>query len=64
MFELESGSDIVNLDKFHQVRGHNSLVPQAIRLVIELGRDTMPISIVIRFGDDWIMIVQVRERTD
>ena len=55
--------DKVIFDKFHQLRGHNSEVSLTILLVIKLHQNIMPISIVTKFGEEWVYTAPVRERT-
>jgi len=44
--------DITNLVNFGQLKGHYSAEPVVIWLVIKLGRDIMPLSIVTKFLED------------
>jgi len=57
------GENITICINFVQFKGRNSLVPMPIRLVIELRRDIMPVSIVTMFHEDQIKLVLLTERT-
>ena len=60
MFKLESGQ---HCGAARNSGGHNSGVPKAIRLVIELDLDISPTNTFMKFGGNWMRNVQVRERT-
>jgi len=45
-----------------QFKGHSSGVPGGIWLVIELGRDIMPINIFTKFDKNWMKTLWLRER--
>ena len=57
------GENITIFINFVQFKGRNSLVPMPIRLIIELRRDIMPVSIVTMFHEDPIKLVLLTERT-
>ena len=53
----------MNSNFFQEIKGHNSDMPDAFYLVIELERDIVVINILIKFGEDSIKTVGLRERT-
>ena len=69
MLDFESKPVIRLFKRKHLIRKsltfnvHNSKAPKGILLFIELGRDILDISIFSKFGEGWMKIVLLKERT-
>ena len=57
---MTESADKAYLANFQESKGHNSEVPGAILLVIELCQDIVLLYIVTKFQDDPTKIVQLR----
>jgi hypothetical protein len=55
-------AESANLVKYHPFNCHISKVTKAIWHIIKVGRDIMAASILRKFGEDWISIIE-REQT-
>ncbi len=62
-FALRHEGELAKTANFDRFKGHNSDMPYAIWLGMELDLDFTPTNIFRKYGDDSMKSVRVRERT-